>query len=603
MVADFEGPATDPGLTAAFRELVTAELNRSHFVKTLSRQQLNVTLRDAGLAESTTVNSDLARELAFRSAVRGVVSGSIHVTTSNRYRLTVRVTDADRGNEILSLDDVADADNLMPAIATLAGKLRGRLGEKRSAIEADRPLLDIATPSLPAYRSYVNAIAFRQRGDMIGSNRALGQALAHDTGFASAWALLGMNYVEQRKLDSAQSALAQALRRPARLSDANRYRLEGDAAFAIDYDLNAAIRWYDRYLRESPHSIGGRNNRGLYLSSLGRRKEALADFVRSSNENPLGPGNAQPALSNETSVLVSMGQRDRARAIARNLTGPYSIDAQLELANSTSDFARAESLAVAPASVPGTIGWLRVDANTSLASVSAARGRFADADRKLREAGAAATGAERRWYSNLRYLLAFVSRRSGIERNSNLPGDSTPGDLLSSGLRAFVFADTSKMIRYLTLLRGRPRVDSARLGQGLPVLQGLRDLTGGHPAQVITHLGPLARHGEDDGTNLDRIPAAWARWLVAESYAQLGRTDSAVAYLRLAMADTGLAAGHLALRGLLLPFAHRDLARAYDRMGDHGDAAAEWRSLTESLSHPDELGEEMADEARRALAR
>jgi hypothetical protein len=134
------------------------------------------------------------------------------------------------------------------------------------------------------------------------------------------------------------------------------------------------------------------------------------------------------------------------------------------------------------------------------------------------------------------------------------------------------------------------------------VLQGLLDLSAGHPGVVITRLGPLARHGEDDGTNLDRVPAAWARWLVASSYAQLGRSDSAIAYLRLAIADTGLAAGHLALRGLLLPFARRELAREYDRMNDHVDAATEWRALSASLLDPDPRGKELVAEARRALA-
>ena len=158
VVADFEGPATDPGLTAAFREMVTAELNRSRFVQTFSRQQLNATLRDAGMAETTTVNSDLARELAFRSAVRGVVSGSIGTKTPGHYHLNVRVVDADRGNEIISIDNESDADGLMPAFAKLADRLRASLGENRSAIESDRPLLNITTPSLPAYRKYVDAL-------------------------------------------------------------------------------------------------------------------------------------------------------------------------------------------------------------------------------------------------------------------------------------------------------------------------------------------------------------------------------------------------------------------------------------------------------------
>lgn len=602
VVADFEGPPADPSLAIVFRELVTSELNRSHLVSTLSRQQLSVALRDAGLAETTAVNPDLARELAFRSAVRGVVSGVIRPLAENRYRLELRVVDADRGSTILSLNDNSDSRGMLPAIASLASQLRRRLGEQRSSIEADRPLLDIATPSLPAYRKYVEAIALKQRGEMAASNRALEQALSNDTDFASAWALMAMNYIEQRDMDSARMAFAEALRRPARMSDANRYRLKGDVAYAVDYDLQSAVHWYDLFLKQSPHSMGGRNNRGLYLSLLGRREEALEEFSRAASDNPLGPANAQPALTNETSVLISLGRRDRARAVARDLTGPFARFAQLQLANASGDITAAESLAVAPAADPATVGWLRIDAITTLAAVSASRGRLQDADRRLARASAERSGAERRWYFNLRTLLAFVSTQRPEETATPTAADSSPGGLVSRGLRAFIDGDTSLLSHSLALLRGKSRGDSARLGQGLPVLQAMIDMSNGKPAAVITRLTTLARHGDDDGTNLDRLPAAWPRWLVAGAYAKEHRPDSAIAYLRLAIADSGLASGDLAVRAMLVPFARREIARNDELLGRYDEAALEWRALIAAMSQPDRAGARTVNEARRALA-
>ena len=363
--------------------MVTAELNRSRFVQTFSRQQLNATLRDAGMAETTTVNSDLARELAFRSAVRGVVSGSIGIKTPGHYHLNVRVVDADRGNEIISIDNESDADGLMPAFAKLADRLRASLGENRSAIESDRPLLNITTPSLPAYRKYVDALEMKQRGNITGSNRELEQAIVIDTAFASAWALLGLNFIEQRNLDSARSAFAEALRRPSRMSDANRYRLLGDAAYAFDYDLQAAVRNYEAYLREYPNSIGGRSNYGLYLSLLGRREEALAAFARANSENPFGAANGQPTILNEVAELVTLGRRDRAEAVARELTGPFAIYARIQLANASGDLEKAQRIASDSAAARATVGWLRVEALTTLASVPAAYGRFGEAEHRL----------------------------------------------------------------------------------------------------------------------------------------------------------------------------------------------------------------------------
>ncbi len=590
VVADFDGPSTDRDLAIAFRELVTSELNRSRFVSTVSRQQLSAALHNAGLPDTTPVNADLARELAFRTSVRGVVIGTIRPTPARRFDLNVRVLSSDRGAEIISISRETDLDNLLPTIADLAGDLRKQIGERRSTIQADRPLLDIFTPSLPAYRSYVDAITLKQAGDIVGSNRALGQALARDTGFASAWALLGLNYIEQRNLDSARAALTEALKRPGRLSDANRYRIQGDGAFAIDYDLAAAVKWYELYLRESPHSVGGRNNYGLYLSFLGRREEALAAFVLASSENPLGPDNAQSVLLNETAELITLGRVARARAVARELTGPFARYAQIQLANAAGDRAAAESLATAALSSSPSTGWLRVEALTTLAASSATQGQLINADLRLQRAGREATGAERRWYSNLRALLALMSQRLPTFSSSSAE-DSTAGSIVSRGILEALAMDTAKASSDLMLLRRRPAGDSAKLGQGIPVLQGLLDNAAGRWSDLIARLSPVARQGENDATNLDRLPAAWSRWLVADAYAHQGKHDSAAAYFSLAIADTGIASGHLAVRGLAEPFARHQLARQYDLMGQAEKAMAERRALAEAMRGADSSGD------------
>ena len=76
-MADFDGPADDPSLGDAVRELATAELNQSSLVSTVPRQQLSAAMQLAQVPESTHVGQQLARELAYRSAVRAVLVGSI----------------------------------------------------------------------------------------------------------------------------------------------------------------------------------------------------------------------------------------------------------------------------------------------------------------------------------------------------------------------------------------------------------------------------------------------------------------------------------------------------------------------------------------------
>ena len=256
LVSDFDGPAGDPTLAIAVRELVTTELNQSRYLTTMPRSQLAGTLRAAGLAETTRVNPDLARELAFRSAIRVVVGGTV-ARRGTGYSVQVRAVGVENGNPLASITVTASGDSLVPAVERASRDLRRSLGERRGDLTANQVLLDIATPSLPAYRRYIEALAQKQQGNVAGSTHLLREAIALDTGFAAAYALIGLNHVEARNLDSARSAFVEALKRPARLSTSQAYRLRGDAAYALDHDIRQAIRWYDRIWRRLRARSGG----------------------------------------------------------------------------------------------------------------------------------------------------------------------------------------------------------------------------------------------------------------------------------------------------------------------------------------------------------
>jgi tetratricopeptide (TPR) repeat protein len=526
----------------------------------MPRQQLAGTIRAAGLPESTTVNLDLARELAFRSAVRAVIGGRID-STSGGYRLTIRAVDAADGRELVSVATDAPADSMVHAVQQLARRVRRQLGERRGDLEANQLLLDIATPSLPAYRKYVDGLARKQRGDVAGSTRVLLEASALDTGFAAAWALMGMNYVEARNLDSARIAFGEALRRPTRLSRAQRFRLLADAAYTTEHDLPAAIRWYDEYLKETPRSIGGRNNRGLYLSLLGRYQGALADFEQAANNNPFGPEQAQPAIMNATDMLIVLGQLDRASAKARELTGAYAQYAQLRILTVSGRWEAADSLALRILAAPGTPPALRVEAITARAGALAGRGAVVEADRVLAEAASNATGAPRRWYEASRSLLALTSGHRRLDRGTVMAADTAPGALIVRGIRLAQLGDTVGASSAARRARALPPLEQARLGHGPLAIDALVDGRAGRWERVVQGLAGTALSGEHDATSLDRVPSLTLRWLVADAYAHLGRLDSAMVYMNLALTSERVPSGHLVLRGLAYPFGKRHLAQ------------------------------------------
>jgi len=560
LVSDFEGPARDPTLATAVRELVTTELNQSRFMATMPRQQLAGTMRAAGMPDTQLVNIDLARELAYRSAVRAVIGGTIDSTPAG-YALNIRALDARDGNVLATAQATVPVDSLIPTVQRLAHSVREQLGERREDLEQNQLLLDIATPSLPAFRRYVEALARKQKADIAGSNRLARDAIALDSGFASAWALMGMNYVEARDLDSARLMLDAAARRPERLTRAQRLRLLADAAYAMDRDLPKAVHYYDEYLRVTTRSIGGHNNRGLYLSMMGRYEDALAEFEQAAENNPFGPDQAQPALINATDMLMALGKLSRAQAKAREMTGVYASFADIRLLVAADRWRDADTLASRLIALPTTPPALRLEALTTHAAALAVRGDVRGADTALAHAARQSAGAPRRWYEQVRSLLALTSGARPLDLGSLAHADDTPGALMARGIRLAIAGDTAGAKHASQMLARLSPAERARLGHGPLVIRALVNAAGRRYALVTRDLADTARFGEHDGGDLDHVPSVMLRWSVADAYAHRGRPDSARIFLRLATELERVPPGHRVLRGFAQPFLEQALGR------------------------------------------
>src|SRR5262245_51776678 len=157
LVAEFDGPAADSSVVSATRDLVMAALDQSEIVATVPRDQIRVALQNAGKPLSARVDAELARELAYQSAVRTVLEGRVG-RLGNGYSLVLRLVDADSAHVVVSVSDVAADDKaLIPTVDRIARRLRAEMGERGSAIQATRELMRMITPSLEAYKTNLKA--------------------------------------------------------------------------------------------------------------------------------------------------------------------------------------------------------------------------------------------------------------------------------------------------------------------------------------------------------------------------------------------------------------------------------------------------------------
>jgi tetratricopeptide (TPR) repeat protein len=428
----------------------------------------------------------------------------------------------------------------------------------------------------------------------------LREALALDTGFASAWWAIAWNFLNDRMVDSARLAFSEVLKRPDRLGVPRKYRAEADADYALRYDLPAAIRAYDLYLDHFPRSYAVLNARGNYLMALGRYEEALRDFAEAVRVHPFGPKQAQMQLGNEAGTLVTLGRTREARAVARALTGPYGAYIAIMLAIASDDWRRADSIATDAADAPSSPNWLRVEAVTTTAAVLAARGAVVVADSALARASVRAAPEITRWYVQARLLLAEASGRPAPSRPDAASRDTSPPGLVTYGLWAASAGDTATASRSLRRLRVLPSERLASLGYGPDLLEASIAAGAGRWSDVVRLIGPAAIKGEHDPTLLDRVNSFSLRWLAAKAYSRVGRPDSAAAMMELLLRPTRMPGNAYALRGLTYSFAHSRLAEWYGQLGRRDAARAHWRVVLDTMQTPDTTVVHFVDEARRA---
>ena len=602
LVAALDGAAEDSSVVKATRELVIDALDQSEIVATVPDDQIRVALENAGKPTSTRVDAALARELAYRSAVRAVVEGRV-TRLGSRYSVALRLVDADSARVLFAVSDVArDEDDLIPTVGRIAGKLRAELGERRSAIEATRERAEgVDTPSFEAFRRGVRA------GELIGSGENLAaitvarSALALDPDYAGAWSTIGVAFSNLGEPDSALEAFTQAHARPGKLSERDRLWNEPMVA-ELKGDLPGTLASSERLIQLHPLFPYGHATHGVYLARAGRWAEALESYKTAEKLSLFGP--AQIMLANELGALLMLGRIDEARRLAPRLTASRYQASPLRLAMAAGDWGAAESLATVLRGSP-THPDVRRIAGQHLAVVQAARGQVQASERTLRQGQSEAEAAEeKRWTNNFRWgrlQLALVTQ--GMAADPGDPGrwESTTDALVTRGLWSAAAGDTISARRLLSTVRTRSAADLARQGFGPILLEAWIAARTGRWQEVLRDLGPAALQGDATGYVLIQSPPIM-RWLVAEAYERLDRPDSAAAYFERAIASPPVGGRNFSDSRMAFSFGHRRLLLLYARMGRVQEARRHWEIFSSTFTHPDPEMVPLVEEARAALA-
>ncbi len=430
IVAEFVNHTSDTMLTRTIGVAVGAALQQSAHVVPLPRSRVAAALRRMDRPD-TQARLDLttAREIAQREGVRFVLEGEV-LEAEGRFQLVSRIVAAPSGATVRARTFAVESrGGLFDAVDELAAAFRRDLGEARATVAKARPLPDVTTRSLDALHHYAAASDASWRGEHALANDLLERAVAIDSNFSMALALLGQNALSNNDVPKAREYFRRALADDARLSVEERLRVGVMRAYG-EGDLGGAIELSERLLALRPRDVASWARLGFYYFASGRNREARAAYAKADSIEPLS---VQNLLNVGTSWLSTARYEQQPaafdsarawyhRAFAIRPAAEYEFFYNQQYGSiliglGLVDSARATFARMAQRS-PGD----RARAERSLGFLEAMAGRWTVSAAHFADAAELST-AQRQWTSALRNeaLLADILLTSGRSAEARAP--------------------------------------------------------------------------------------------------------------------------------------------------------------------------------------
>lgn len=621
LVADFAESASDTLLGDAISEALRLGLARSSALRVVGRPTVAEALRRMRRPSDALLDPEVAREVAVREGIKGVIQG--HVRQGGSYLITAALEVAATGERVQAWSVTArDSTGVPAAIERLVELIRQHAGESLAAIEpAERPWSRTqTTSSLPALGKHLAGMRAFWRGEYLRSADLQEEAIALDPDFANAYLMLGSALSSAGPTDTrVLKAWTRAYELRDQLTASEHYAAVALHALYVTGSAPAAIDAFRSHIEAARRTGAGTWDAsfGEALMAAGHVPEAVQVLQEARRAFPT-PRN-QLGLA---SALVRLGRLADAQAVVAEALGrfpgqPSLVLARAQFAAISGDYAAAHAIADTVYASPSG----RVPALSAQAGFDATRGRLREAIVHLRalereqgergladEAlGVAAAVAMLRLRlgegpAGAAELDSVLSRQAGVPDPVSYPHFRLARFFAAAGRPARAEALIGRYLRSVpTELRGPDLRDLHRTRAAVRLAEG-------RPRDALAELREAATHPRLRAGLFDTGPL-WSHYIPVEAspelarvYDRLGMRDSAVAVY-----DRYLGARDLyrnQMDALELGDALVRLVELREAAGDREGAARARRQLAELWSDADpELRRAAEAGARHAAAR
>jgi serine/threonine protein kinase/DNA-binding winged helix-turn-helix (wHTH) protein/Tfp pilus assembly protein PilF len=310
VMADFNNSTGDAVWDDTLKQALAIQLEQSPFVNVLSDDKVRQTLQLMNHPRNQPLTREVAQEVCQRNNSKAMLMGAI-ARAGLHYLITVKAVDCRTGDTLASAEqEAANSDKVIKALQQAGTELRTKLGESLASVQKfNQPLEEATTPSLEALQAFSRARTAQMTGDA-DPIPYLQRALELDPKFAAAYALMGVEYESRGQVPLAFLDYRKAYELRGRVSQRERFYIEGHYYDGVTGELEKAIQTYTDWAQSYPGDYKPHNNLGVLYSQLGHYEKSAEEAWATIRINP---DNA-PAYTNLVLDYNSMGQLDKAKA-------------------------------------------------------------------------------------------------------------------------------------------------------------------------------------------------------------------------------------------------------------------------------------------------
>jgi serine/threonine protein kinase/Flp pilus assembly protein TadD len=257
--------------------LLITDLTQSKYIRILSEDKLFNILRQLNEIDAETYSSDVLQQVARLGGVNHILQGA-YARVGDEFRINVTLQEAP-GGEILAAESVAGQGeaSIFSMVDELTRKIKTnfRLSDRQIAADIDREIGKITTSSPEAYKYYTEGRKYHNAGDYRRSIQLMEKAVEIDPGFAMAYRSMAMSYNNLWLVSERKKFMQKALELADRLSDAERYQIQGSYYDGSEETYSQAIEAFNKLLDFYPDDTTANNNLALIYYQLEEWDEAV----------------------------------------------------------------------------------------------------------------------------------------------------------------------------------------------------------------------------------------------------------------------------------------------------------------------------------------